>query len=391
MSELIYLDNAATSFPKPPEVISEMSRCMSEYCGNPGRGGHALALASAEKIYDCRALLSSFFNALAPENVVFMPNATAALNTAILSLAREGAHFICSDMEHNSVRRPLEYLTRERGCSYSTFDSHARDPYRSAAKICRSILSLIRPDTVAVVCTACPNICSQTMPLDEIGAICKRFGLYFIVDGAQGAGHFEINMERSNISALALPGHKGLWGPQGSGALIINNNFPARPLLFGGSGSASLEPDMPTQLPERLEAGTLSTSGVVGLEAGIRALQSIGLEGIAAHEHILFSKAQRILSEIPGVTVYAPRHTGSVISFNVSKLPSDRVANLLSERGICVRGGFHCNPMAHRALGSDIHGSVRASFSYFNTAEDVYALTRAVRDIARDNISAASR
>ncbi len=385
MSELIYLDNAATSFPKPPEVVKEMSRCMEEYCGNPGRGGHSLALAAAEKIYDCRALLASVFNAPCPENVVFMPNATAALNAAIMSVAHDGAHFICSDMEHNSVRRPLEYLTREKGCSYSTFDSHALDPYRSAPKICRSISALIRPETVAVVCTACPNICSQAMPLDEIGALCKRFGVFFIIDGAQGAGHFEINMERSNISALALPGHKGLWGPQGSGALIVSDDFPARPLLYGGSGTASLDPDMPSELPERLEAGTLSTQSIVGLEAGIRALQNIGIDKIQSHEHILFSKTQRILTEIHEVKVYAPRHPGSVISFNIGKLPSDRVANMLSERGICVRGGFHCNPLGHRTLGSDIHGSVRASFSYFNTADDVYALARAVRDIARGN------
>ncbi|MGM9641997.1 MAG: aminotransferase class V-fold PLP-dependent enzyme [Eubacteriales bacterium] len=385
MSEPIYLDNAATSFPKPPEVIEEMSRCMREYCGNPGRGGHSLALAAAEKIYDCRTLLAQFFNAPSPESVVFTPNATAALNIAIYSLAKEGAHFICSDMEHNSVRRPLEYLIREKGCSYSTFNSHALDPDRSPPKICRSISSLIRPETVAVVCTACPNICSQAMPLDEIGALCKRSGIFFIVDGAQGAGHFPIDMKRSGISALALPGHKGLWGPQGSGALIMSEDFPARPLLYGGSGSSSLDPDMPPELPERLEAGTLSTPGVVGLEAGIRALCAIGLEKISAHERILFSKAQRMLSEIPGVKVYAPRHPGSVISFNVGVLPSDRVANALSERGICVRGGFHCNPLAHQTLGSDIHGSIRASFSYFNTAEDVGALARAVRDVSRDN------
>ena len=165
---MIYLDNAATSFPKPPQVIEEMARCMREYCGNPGRGSHKLALAAAEKIYDCRVALSDFFHADAPENVVFCQNATHALNIAILSLARKGAHFICSDMEHNSVRRPLEYLARKRGCSYSVFDSYVRDPDRNAKKICSSISSLIRPETVAVISTACPNVCSTRMPLDEI-------------------------------------------------------------------------------------------------------------------------------------------------------------------------------------------------------------------------------
>ena len=191
-------------------------------------------------------------------------------------------------------------------------------------------------------------------------------------------------MKRSNISALALPGHKGLWGPQGSGALIISDDFPARPLTFGGSGSASLDPDMPAELPERLEAGTLSTPAIVGLEAGIKALGKIGLEKIEKHEALLSSKLVRGLSEIPGVLLYTSRASGSVISFNVSGIPSDKVANLLSERDICVRGGFHCNPLGHNVLGSSAHGSVRASFSFFNTADDVFALTDAVRQIARN-------
>ena len=380
---MIYLDNAATSFPKPPAVFEEMSRCMREYCGNPGRGSHRLSLAAAERIYDCRVSLCDLFSAESAENVIFCQNATHALNIAILSLAREGAHFICSDMEHNSVRRPLEHLARERGCSYSVFDSHMLDPNRNAQKICHSISSLLRPETVAIISTACPNICSAKMPLDEIGELCRRERLHFIVDGAQGAGHFPINMKSSGISALAVPGHKGLLGPQGSGALIISSNFPARPLTFGGSGSASLDAEMPRELPERLEAGTLSTPAIVGLEAGIKALRAIGMQKIATHEDLLFKKAVRLLSEIRGVTVYARRHSGSVISFNIEGLPSDRVANLLSEHDICVRGGFHCNPIAHATLGSDLWGSVRASFSPFNTDDDVFALADVVRDISR--------
>ena len=380
---MIYLDNAATSFPKPPAVLDEMTRCMREYCGNPGRGSHKLALAAAEKIYDCRVTLSDFFNADAPENVVFCHNATQALNIAIFSLAHEGAHFICSDMEHNSVRRPLEYLTRERGCSYSVFNSYVHDHDRNAQKICRSITSLICPETVAIISTACPNVCSVKMPLDEIGVLCKRNGIFFIVDGAQGAGHFPIDIERSNISALAIPGHKGLLGPQGSGALVLSNDFKSHPLLYGGSGSGSLDSDMPSELPERLEAGTLSTPAIVGLEQGIKAVNDIGLVKILTHERLLCQKAINLLSVIPGVTVYASRHSGSVLSFNISELSSDKVASLLSERDICVRGGFHCNPMAHSILGSDEHGSVRASFSPFNTADDVYALAEAVRAISR--------
>lgn len=380
---MIYLDNAATSFPKPPEVIKEVVHCMSDYCGNPGRGSHKLALAAAEKIYDCRVSLCDLFSAPAPENVVFCQNATHALNVAILSLAREGAHFICSDIEHNSVRRPLEYLTREKGCSYSVFKSYLNDPKRDPQKICRSIASQIRPNTVAVISTAAPNVCSARMPLDEIGELCRQAGINFIVDGAQGAGHFEINMNRSNISALALPGHKGLLGPQGSGALILSNAFRSHPLTYGGSGSASLDADMPAELPERLEAGTLSTPAIAGLDAGIKALLKFGIDNIESHEDTLFKRALRMLSDIRGIKVYTPWYSGSVLSFNIDGIPSDRVANLLSEQDICVRGGFHCNPMAHSILGSSIHGSVRASFSPFNTADDVLALSEALHDIAR--------
>ena len=380
---MIYLDNAATSFPKPPEVVEEVARCMSEYCGNPGRGSHKLALAAAEGIYDCRATLCDFFSAEAPENVVFCSNATHALNIAIFSLAHDRAHFICSDCEHNSVRRPLEYLARERGCSYSVYNSYLLDPTRNAQKICNSISSLIRPETVAVISTATPNICSAKMPLAEIGELCRSKGIFFIVDGAQGAGHYDINIKKSNISALAIPGHKGLLGPQGSGALILSSNFTSHPLTFGGSGSASLDTDMPSELPERLEAGTLSTPSIVGLEAGIKAIKLIGLEKISQHEEMLFKKTLRLLSEIRGVRIYAQRYSGSVISFNIDGIPSDRVANLLSEQDIYVRAGFHCNPMAHKVLGSDYGGSVRASFSPFNTADDVIALADAVRNIVR--------
>jgi selenocysteine lyase/cysteine desulfurase len=221
------------------------------------------------------------------------------------------------------------------------------------------------------------------MPLDEIGALCKQAGIHFIVDGAQGAGHFTIDMNRSGITALALPGHKGLMGPQGSGALILSEGFKAHPLLYGGSGSASLDPDMPAQLPAKLEAGTLSTPAIVGLEVGIEALRDMGIERIESHEKALCTKAIQMLAEIPGVTVYAPHSAGSVVSFNVASFSSDKAASLLSERGICVRGGFHCNPMAHSVLGSNTHGSIRASFSPFNTADDVFSLAREVYAIAR--------
>ena len=379
---MIYLDNAATSFPKPPEVIAEITRCMTEYCGNPGRGSHKLALASAEKIYDCRVALCNLFSADAPEDVVFTQNATHALNIAILSLAREGAHFICSDCEHNSVRRPLEYLARERGCSYSVFNSHVNDPFRSPQKLCRSIVSLIRPETVAVISTACPNVCSARMPLAEIGALCKKANLYFIVDGAQGAGHFEINMKTSSISALAIPGHKGLLGPQGSGALILSKDFPARSLTYGGSGTASLDADMPAELPERLEAGTLPTPAAAALCAGIREVKALTLEEIFFREERLSERLLQGLSVIKGVTVYGGQYGGGTVLFNLKGKSSEEVSELLDRYGICVRGGYHCCPLGHKALGTS-EGGVRASFSPFNTFAEVDRMLFALNKISR--------
>ncbi len=374
---MVYLDNAATSFPKPPSVISEVERCMREYCGNPGRGAHALALASAEMIYNCREGLCELFSAPSPERVVFTQNTTMALGIAIAELGRIGGHVIASNLEHNSVRRPLLSLESEGKISLSVFDATA--PTTSA--ICEEISSLVRNETIAVVCTAASNVCSIALPLLEIGRLCHRNNLLFIVDGAQAAGHLDISIKDYLIDALCVPGHKGLWGPQGSGALILGNSFSPSPIILGGSGSASLSPKMPLELPERLEAGTLSTPAIAGLARGIEALRAVKIKSIRAHEQSLYLKARRLLSTLNECKLYAPNYIGSVLSFNIKGISSERVAQMLSERDICVRGGFHCAPWAHKALATGDLGCVRASFSYFNTKEDIDALFESVCDI----------
>ncbi|MBR3965333.1 MAG: aminotransferase class V-fold PLP-dependent enzyme [Clostridia bacterium] len=380
---MVYLDNAATSFPKPPSVVAEVTRCLEEYCGNPGRGGHPLSMAAAEKIYECREELSALFGAPDPSHVIFTQNATAALNLAIKGLLPDGAHVIASDLEHNSVRRPLEALAADGLISFDKIsiigDGYALD----GGAICKRITTAIRKNTAAVIMTACPNVCSLQLPIAEIGAFCRRRGILFIVDGAQAAGHFPIDMRSMCIDALCLPGHKGLLGPQGSGALILGEGIMPRVIFEGGSGSSSFEAEMPREIPERYEAGTLSTPAIAGLCEGVRYIRRLGLASIEKHERSLFLYARQRLGSIPKVRIYMQQYAGSVLSFNVGTLPSDRVASALGTAGICTRGGFHCNPWAHTVLGTDAHGSVRISFSPFNTPQDVDALALALGELSR--------
>ena len=377
---LVYLDNAATTFPKPVAVTEEVTRCLREYCGNPGRSGHRLSMAAADKIYGCREELADFFGASDPTRVVFTSNCTSALNLALKGLRGKGFHLITSDLEHNSVRRPLERLSREGKITYSRFPAIAggTDPSR----ICREIASRIRPDTRVVAATAASNVCSAVLPLYEIGQLCAKRNLLFIVDGAQGAGHVPIDMKAMNISMLAVPGHKGLYGPQGSGALILGDGIELDTLTEGGSGSASYDSGMPSESPERYEAGTLSTPAIAGLCEGVRMVKQIGIRKISTHDKELFRACRFMLSSLPGIRVIAPEYEGSVLSFICDRIPCDRVADELDRRGICVRSGLHCSPWAHEALGTP-DGTVRVSFSIFNTADDIEALYLAMREIMK--------
>jgi cysteine desulfurase family protein len=380
---MVYLDNAATSFPKPATVVREVTRCLEKYCGNPGRGGHPLSMAAAEKIYECREELSDFFGASDPSRVIFTHNATAALNLAIKGLLPKGAHVITSDLEHNSVRRPLEALAAAGEISFDKISICYSGYLLDAGMICKRIASAFRENTAAVVMTACPNVCSLRLPLTEIGRLCRRRGILFIVDGAQAAGHFPIDMRTMSIDALCLPGHKGLLGPQGSGALILGEGIMPNVLFEGGSGSSSFEAEMPREVPERYEAGTLSTPAIAGLCEGVRYIRTLGIANIEKNEKSLFLYAGQKLGAIPRVRIYMPQHPGSVLSLNVDDIPSDHIASALGVAGICTRGGFHCNPWAHTALGTEAQGSVRISFSPFNTLQDVEALAIELERLAR--------
>ncbi len=380
---MIYLDNAATSFPKPPAVGREVARCIQQYCGNPGRGSHALSLAAAEKIYECREEIAALFSAPQPENVIFTPNATLAINMAIKGLARDGDHILISDMEHNAVLRPVHKLAHEGRITYDTFPTFPLSPDRTPARICAAILERIKPNTRLLVCAHASNICAASLPLDAIGALCRRYGITFVIDASQSAGHLPIDMERMQIDVLCASGHKGLFGPQGTGFLLLGDGVRLDTLIEGGSGYNSRDPFMPDDAPERYEAGTLSTPAIAGLCEGVREVRRRGVEAIHAHECALVDQLAARLSAMERITLYAPHHRGAVLLFNADGISSDTIAHHLNTRGFCVRSGLHCAPLAHTTLGTPDSGAVRVSPSLFNTPAHIHAFADCVGDILK--------
>ncbi len=380
---MIYLDNAATSFPKPQRVCDEMDITLRYCCGNPGRGDHTLSVKSAEKIYDCRVVASEFLGCTAPENIIFTHNATHALNMAIKGILTHGDHVIISDIEHNSVVRPISHLARNGVIEYDVFPSMMCDPLRSTSKICTSIAKLLRPNTRMIICTHASNICSYTLPIKDIGALCLRHNIIFAVDASQSAGHLPLNMKEQNIDILCLPGHKGLLGPQGSGILAIRQNLQLSTLTEGGNGINSLEEDMPEFAPERYESGTLSVPSITGLREGIEIVKEIGVSNIHEHSKRLFCGLVERLRGLKQVKIYLPSFSGSVFLFNIRDMPSNEVSRLLDKHGICTRSGLHCSPSAHKLLETVPDGAVRVSFGIYNTMQDIDELHNAVRDIVK--------
>ena len=375
---MIYLDNAATTFPKPPSVTEAMHACMEEFCGNPGRGSHTLSLRAAETLYTCRKEAAELFGADSPEHVVFTQNATYALNTAIKGLIPAGAHVILSDMEHNSVLRPVEALRRGADVEYDIFSTEGND-----LEITERIRCLFRKNTAAVICTAASNICNRTLPVRQIGRMCARYGIYFILDASQAAGIQEIHMRRDHITALCMPGHKGLLGPQGTGLLLLREGVSVAPLAEGGSGIHSEDPEMPEFLPDRLEAGTMNTPGIAGLCAGIRYVRCRGVESIRQHEAGLYRALRASLRGEEKVRIYGGSEPGAILLFNIDGISPQKVGQELDAHGICVRSGLHCAPLAHRTLEVPPGGAVRVSFGPFSTARDVTALLAALREIIK--------
>ncbi len=377
---MIYLDNAATTMHKPQAVIDAVVNAMSTF-GNASRGAHEGALTSSRVIYRTRAKLAAFFGCPSSEQVIFTCNATEALNIALMGLFEPGDHVISTEMEHNSVLRPLYRLQNEHGVSLDLVPAD-RTGRIDPAEIERRI----RPETKAIVCTHASNLTGNRNDLTRIGRIAEDHGLLFVVDASQTAGAAYINMEEMKISVLCFTGHKSLMGPQGTGGLCIRGDIPIRPFKVGGNGVQSFLTVQPPEYPTRLEAGTLNGHGIAGLSAAIDYINETGREVIEAKETALMMRFYRGVKDVPGVTVYGDFSTedrSPVVSLNIWDLDSALVADELAQTyEIATRAGAHCAPLMHRALGTEQQGAVRFSFGWFNTEDETDRAIEAVREIA---------
>ena len=372
---MIYFDSAATSFQKPASVAAAMWEALASM-SSPGRGGYPAAARAADTAFRCRSELAELFGLKNPEQVVFTLNATHGLNIAIKTLARPGSRVVVSGYEHNAVTRPLEAL----GAKIAV----AAAPLFQPKAVTEAFDRLIVPGTDAVVCSHVSNVFGFIQPVGEISAICRSRGVPFIIDASQSAGVLPLDMEALGAAFIAMPGHKGLYGPQGTGVLLCREDVLTRPLLEGGTGSQSIQQRMPDFLPDRLEAGTLNMPGIAGLLAGVRYVRRGGPDKILAHEKHLTQLALQGLEAMPGLRLFASpglQNQTGVLSLTAEGVDVETIGSALAERGIAVRAGIHCAPYAHRTAGTLDTGTVRVSFSDFNTPEEIARLLRAVQGI----------
>ena len=378
---MIYFDNAATTLRKPDCVVQAVTQAMCSL-GNSGRGVHGGALSASRIIYDTRAALAQLFGAESPERIAFTANSTQALNIAIKGVLNPGDHVITTALEHNSVLRPL-YEMENRGVQLTILPADAMGNI-----CCEDFEKEIRPNTKAIVTTHGSNLTGNLLPIGRIGQIAKRHGLTYIVDASQTAGVFDIDVQKMGIHILCFTGHKGLLGPQGTGGIYVREGVAVRPLLSGGSGVQTYLPHHPPQMPTALEAGTLNGHGIAGLGAAVRYLQETGLDTIRAKEQELMWEFYTQVRKIPGITVYgdfaAPERC-AIVSLNVRDYDSGEVSDALSsEFGIATRPGAHCAPRMHQALGTVEQGTVRFSFSHYNTMEEIHIAVSALRELAQE-------
>lgn len=380
---MIYFDNAATSFPKPLCVRRAALDAIRYYGGNPGRSGHALSMRAAEKVFGVREQAAAFFGAQ-PENVIFTLNCTMALNLAIKGILSRGGHAVISSLEHNSVVRPLHALREAGTADYSVAEVRELDPEQTV----RNFRAALRTDTRAIICTAASNLTGVILPLQELSALCREYGLLFVVDAAQGAGVLPIHMQELGIDILCTAGHKGLYGTTGTGLLILREGVMLDTVLEGGTGSTSLELEQPDFYPDRLESGTVNTVGILSLGAGLRFVSRLTPAAIYRREFLLCRYVWRELSLMPGVELltrsFCPGEKAPIVSFNLRGEDSAAVASYLSRRGFALRGGFHCAALAHRQLGTAGQGAVRFSPSHFNTDQQVLLFLNEMKKIQKN-------
>lgn len=378
---MIYFDNAATSFPKPEVVYNSMIDAMREYGANPGRAGHKMALKAGRGIYETREIISKLFNIENPMNIIFTFNCTDSLNLGIKGLLKEGDHVITTSMEHNSVLRPLKHLERK-GIDISIIKGDAMGRINPI-----DIENAIVDNTKLIVVTHVSNLTGTIMPIKDIGKIAKKHGITFMVDVAQSAGVYDIDVKDMNIDLLAFPGHKGLLGPQGTGGLYINEGIELVELREGGTGSVSDVLYQPDVLPDKFESGTLNAPGIIALGQGVKYILDHGIDNIRKTEEDLTRHFIEELRKIDKVKIYGPldvKEQGAVVTINIGDEDSSEISYILDEEyDIGVRSGLHCAPLAHKTIGSFKQGAIRFSFGPFNTHEEIEKGIEAIRQITK--------
>jgi len=390
---MIYLDSAATSFYRPPQVAEAVAEAIRSI-GNCSRGVHREALAGARIVFETRQLIAQLFHAPGPEQVAFTANATESLNIAVKGLIAPGDRVVTTVLEHNSVLRPLYEMEKMGaeltvvGCERERGDSRENNIERTAQTAGRldleALKEAITPGTRAVVMTHASNLTGNCQNLAMVGAWCRQAGALFIVDASQTAGVFPVDMERDRIDVLCFTGHKGLMGPQGTGGLCVREGLVIRPLLSGGSGIRTFEKTHPSQMPTALEAGTLNGHGIAGLRAALYYIKEQGMDQLRKWEQFLMKRFYEQVREIPDIRIYgdfSQKNRAPIVSLNLGDEDSAAVSDYLSqEYGIAVRPGGHCAPLMHLALGTKEQGAVRFSFSHFNTEEHIDTAVRALRE-----------
>lgn len=379
---MIYFDNGATTFPKPKRVVNAVNYAMNN-CANPGRSGHSLSLKSSEIIYNCRKNIAKLFDTDKIENVIFTNNCTTALNTVIKGTLKDGDHVIISSLEHNAVLRPVAAL-EDKGVTYSVAQVVEGDNDKTIG----NFRALINSKTKMIICTHASNVFGVKLPIERIGAMCRIYGLQFCVDAAQTAGVVPISLKNSDIDYLCTAGHKGLYGPMGTGVLIINSDNTPESLTQGGTGSFSADIAQPEILPDKYESGTPNVSGIAGLDEGVKFVMNRGVSGIEAYESGLINRLYDKLSNMDNVFLYTEQPElgayAPVVSFNIKGKDCEETADVLNRKfNIAVRAGLHCAPLAHNSYGTLDSGTVRAVVSLFNNRSQVDYFVNAVNKIQK--------
>ena len=377
---MIYLDYAATSYIKPQQVYRAVYDAMVYNSANPGRGGHTPSVKAGELVYDTREKLCRLFQAETPECFAFFQNTTAALNAGIKGVLHTGDHVVTSSMEHNSVLRPLAELKRRGMIDYTVVQADARGQLNP-----QDFVRALRPNTKLVVCTHASNVCGNYYDIDKIASLVRRPGTYFMIDAAQSAGILNINA--SNLDLLAFPGHKGLYGPQGSGGLYVKEGLLLKTLTEGGTGSQSELLSQPTEMPDRLESGTLNVPAIAGLGAAVDFILKESTKAILEHDMMLCKYFKEKVKNIKNIEIYGDKNSTGIVALNLAGADAIAVADLLNrEHGIAVRAGLHCAPAAHKTLGTLNCGCVRFSFGYFTQKSDVDRAASALNQIAKSGV-----